>query len=137
MMILTGIAVFLSPWIKRAAASAAWRFASSKLGIIAIAGALLIISNLAGGVLFHMRGYNSAIATCQSVALKRRNAELGRDASIAVDLSLSQMAQQRIRSQRDAARDKEIADYEANHNPVSGCVVPRDADVWMRQKRRD
>ena len=88
-------------------------FITSKLGIVAIMGVLLLVTNLIGGLYWNVNGYNRAIAKCNTQSLKREISELKRDRDtqkVAADFLALRVQELEGRA---AAGDQKVADYEA------------------------
>jgi uncharacterized membrane protein len=97
---------------------------SSNLMIIGIAAATVLVTNAVSGVVWYVKGHNSAAAQCHVATLIRERDELRRD--LGVQKLTAEQASQLANelSEREAAREQKGAEDAAAIKHVDGCVVP-------------
>lgn len=91
---------------------------------IAVAAAVLLVSNLVTGVVFYIKGHNVAAEQCKIGSLNRELKETKRDLATAVDTSAFLNKKLAELQAKQEAREKKDAEDAAKIKPIDGCVVP-------------
>jgi hypothetical protein len=94
---------------------------SSNLMIIGIAAATVLVTNAVSGVVWYVKGHNSAAAQCHVATLIRERDELRRDLGV-----------QKLTAEQASQLANELSEREAAREQKGAVAIPRDCENLAR-----